>query len=218
MEKTKDELAKEAQQTVHAKLSRIQFALKAPKSAEGRFGKHRNVESILEALKPILHEEGCALTLDNQAIEVNGRIYQQATARLYSGDKFVEVSAQAWEGELSRGLDAPQVTGSASSYARKYALGGLFAIDDSKDPDSHKDDPAPPAKAADPLPAKPTPPKEPKPGDPVTAMQKNQLRNMMAALEMDNEAMGLLVELTLDKPNVDTYGDFVKVKEAIEAQ
>lgn len=128
--------------TVLQKLGAIQTELKSPKNQEGRFGKSRNVEGILESLKPLLKKYNCSVTLDSQVKEVGGRNYILATATFFDNDQTLEslvvkTTAMAWEGELSRGLDAPQVTGSATSYARKYALGGLFAIDDNKDPDSH---------------------------------------------------------------------------------
>lgn len=196
---------------IYTKLLELQTELKAPKNEQGRFGKHRNVEGILEALKPLLKKYGLTFVLDNEILGVEGRTYVQAIARLYyageAGLETIEVKAQAWEGDISRGLDSAQITGSASSYARKYALGGMFAIDDTKDPDSHKDDPRPPAK------------KEPAiqlDGDPATPRQKQQLKNMMTALEMDNDAMGLMVESVLGKPKVETLADYNAVVEAME--
>lgn len=203
----------ETKETVRTKLNAVQTELAAPKSQSGRFGKHRNVEDILAAVKPLLRAYKAIITLDNKTELVGDHYYINATASFYNAESDeppVVVSAQAWEGDLSRGLDAPQVTGSASSYARKYALGGLLAIDDTKDPDSHKDDPEP-IKA--PTATKPEPPKD---TDPATPQQKQQLKNMMAALAMEPEAMSLMVESVLNKPTVDTYGDFNKVLEAME--
>lgn len=203
--------------SVAKKLLAIQEQLHAPKAEEGRFGKHRNVEGILEALKPHLKTNKAALVLTNDITEVNGRNYVSATATLIDseGGDTISATAHAWEGELSRGLDAPQVTGSASSYARKYALSGLFAIDDTKDPDSHRDDPEPPTPAK---PKAPVAPKKPelKDTDPATPQQKQQLKNMMTALGMEPDAMSMLVESVLEKPTVDTVGDFKKVVEAME--
>lgn len=132
--------------SVHERLRLIQEELKSPKTETGRFGKHRNVEGILESLKPLLKKHGLLLVMDSQMIEVGGRCYVEAAVTVTveaDRDNSITVHAQAWEGDISRGLDAPQVTGAASSYARKYALGGLFAIDDGKDPDSHSDAPEP---------------------------------------------------------------------------
>lgn len=145
--------------SIYEQLHNIQQELKAPKSETGRFGKHRNVEGILEGLKPVLKKHGCAIILDSSIVQVGERIYVKATAKLVNKEtNSVEASAYAWEGELSRGLDAPQVTGSASSYARKYALGGLFAVDDTKDPDGHTDPAPTPAKPAAAPPAQPSTP------------------------------------------------------------
>lgn len=133
--------------SITEKLGLIQHELKAPKTETGRFGKHRNAEGILQELKPLLDKHKCAVVLDNEIVEIGGRNYVRAVATLIDCEQDGQVSADAyaWEGDLSRGLDAPQVTGAATSYARKYALGGLFAIDDGKDdPDSHKEAPASP--------------------------------------------------------------------------
>lgn len=123
--------------SVHGKLQAVQHALKAPKDQQGRFGAHRSAESILAAVKPLLNEHGLILTMSDDIVSVGNRNYIKATATVLDAAGQLSASALAWEGEVSRGLDASQVTGMASSYARKYALGGLFAIDDTKDADSH---------------------------------------------------------------------------------
>lgn len=120
-------------------LVKIQSELKAPKNNYNSFGKYkyRSAEGILEAVKPLLKENGCYLTLSDDVQEVGGRIYIKATARITNKDQqHVEVSAYAREEETKKGMDASQITGTASSYARKYALNGLFAIDDTKDADA----------------------------------------------------------------------------------
>lgn len=128
--------------TIHEKLMAIQQALKAPKDLENKFGgyKYRSAESILEAVKPLLAENKCVLLLHDSMEEVGGRIYVKATATLKDVATLPEtqeitVSAFAREEESKKGMDASQVTGAASSYARKYALNGLFCIDDNKDSD-----------------------------------------------------------------------------------
>ncbi len=121
---------------VQVKLQAVQSALKAPKDQTGRFGKHRSAEKILEAVKPLLNEHGLILVLSDDIEEVGGRNYVKASAVVSDGSATIEASGLAWEGDVSRGLDASQVTGIASSYARKYALCGLFAIDDTKDADT----------------------------------------------------------------------------------
>lgn len=118
-------------------LARIQQELKAPKSQRNSFGKYnyRSCEDILEAVKPILG--GCVLTVTDSIEEVSGRIYVKAEATLQMSDSFpVSTTAYAREPETKKGMDESQITGAASSYARKYALSGLFCIDDTRDADA----------------------------------------------------------------------------------
>lgn len=120
------------------KLILIQSELKAPKSQYNSFGKYhyRNVEDILEAVKPLLKEQGLTLVLSDSIEAIGGRIYVKSTAKVSDGTDSVEVFAYARESETRKGMDDSQLTGSTSSYARKYALNGLFLIDDTKDADS----------------------------------------------------------------------------------
>lgn len=121
------------------KLMHIQTQIKAPKNLYNSFGryKYRNAEGICEAAKPYLKKEGCSLTLGDEIVEVGGRVYVMSTALLRdieSGEE-VLVSAYAREALEKKGMDDSQITGTASSYARKYALNGLFLLDDAKDAD-----------------------------------------------------------------------------------
>ena len=118
------------------KLVNIQQCLNAPKSQFNAFGKYkyRNCEDILEAVKPLLN--GSILTISDELINVGDRYYVQATAKLELGEEYFFATAFAREAESKKGMDEAQITGSASSYARKYALNGLFLIDDNKDPDT----------------------------------------------------------------------------------
>ena len=120
------------------KLINIQKKLKAPKGNFNKFGnyKYRSCEDILEAVKPLLAEEGCTLTLSDDIMMVGDRFYVRATATITDGTEKFEVSAFAREEETKKGMDGSQITGTASSYARKYALNGLFLIDDTKDADT----------------------------------------------------------------------------------
>lgn len=120
------------------KLMRIQSKLKAPKGQLNSFGgyKYRSCEDILEAVKPLLAEEDCTLTLSDEVKLIGDRYYIEATATLRSGNEEIQVSAYAREEESKKGQDSAQITGATSSYARKYALNGLFCIDDTKDPDT----------------------------------------------------------------------------------
>lgn len=126
-------------------LQQIQTELKAPKSQYNDFGRYhyRNCEDILEALKPILAKHKAAITLTDNIKQIGNRFYIEATATLYAGGETISVNASAREEDTKKGMDGSQITGAASSYARKYALNGLFAIDDTKDADT-------PQKAAEP--------------------------------------------------------------------
>jgi hypothetical protein len=130
------------------KLVKIQAELKAPKNQLNAFGKYkyRSAEDIIEAVKPILFKNNCALLISDEIVQVADRVYVKATAMLIDENNEelpIQVYGWAREEEVKKGMDAAQITGSASSYARKYALNGLFAIDDTKDADStneHKDE------------------------------------------------------------------------------
>lgn len=119
-------------------LGEIQFNLKAPKGQVNSFGhyNYRSCEDILEAVKPLLHKAGLTLTLSDDVIAVGNRIYVKATATVTNGTSSLSNTAFAREAETKRGMDDSQITGTASSYARKYALNGLFCIDDTKDADT----------------------------------------------------------------------------------
>lgn len=127
---------------ISEKLMRIQTQIKAPKNLYNSFGKYkyRNAEGICEAVKPYLEKEGCSLVLSDEIIEVGGRVYVKAEAVLTdieTGECSV-VTAYAREASEKKGMDDSQITGTASSYARKYALNGLFLLDDTKDADSEE--------------------------------------------------------------------------------
>lgn len=121
------------------RLIEIQQKLKAPKNQRNNFGNYnyRNAEDILEAVKPLLKEQELALILNDEIINVENRFYVKATVTIFDtdGKPIAQSSAFAREEENKKGMDGSQVTGASSSYARKYALNGLFAIDDTKDSD-----------------------------------------------------------------------------------
>lgn len=123
-------------------LSKIQTELKAPKNMYNSFGeyKYRNFEGICEAVKPMLKETGMTLTVTDSMENIGERYYVKATAVLKSLEDGSEVSVEALarEQDKKKGMDEAQITGAASSYARKYCLNGLFLIDDTKDPDSNE--------------------------------------------------------------------------------
>lgn len=118
----------------------IQNELKAPKGQFNSFGryKYRSCEDILEAVKPLLHKYSCSLNISDEVVMVGDRFYVKSTATLRkdTGEVISSSVACAREDETKKGMDGAQVTGAASSYARKYALNGLFCIDDTKDADT----------------------------------------------------------------------------------
>lgn len=129
---------------IYEKLSAIQCELKAPKSQFNKFGgyNYRSCEDILEAVKPICAKYKTTLVLEDEIVSIGTRYYVKATATLYdcenTGDDAEDLfsTAYAREEESKKGMDGSQVTGASSSYARKYALNGLFSIDDAKDSDA----------------------------------------------------------------------------------
>lgn len=126
---------------VYEKLAAVQKNLKVAKNQFNSFGKYnyRSCEDILEAAKPLCIANGLVLTVSDDILEVGGRIYVRALATVHDVEDpkaLVQSQAMAREAEDKRGMDASQLTGATSSYARKYALGGLFALDDTKDADA----------------------------------------------------------------------------------
>lgn len=158
------------------KLATIQSRLKAPKNQYNSFGKYkyRSCEDILEALKPLANEQGCTITIEDSPIMVGEWHYIQATATLSDGYNSKSVKAYARESETKSGMDSSQITGTASSYARKYALNGLFAIDDTKDADTMDNRP------------KAEPKVEPNPEAKELAKVKAQLKQAKTADEIKN--------------------------------
>ena len=125
---------------VYVKLMNVQSELNAPKNLYNSFGKYsyRSAESIMESVKPLLLKHKATLIVNDEIVFVEGRHYIKATARFIDVEtgEVVESSALAREEESKKGMDASQLTGATSSYARKYALGGLLCLDDNKDADA----------------------------------------------------------------------------------
>jgi len=119
-------------------LAKIQAAVKAPKGQFNQFGKYkyRSCEDIVEAVKPIINQMGFYLVITDEIVNIGNRFYVKAMAVLSNGEVYFQATAFAREEEIKKGMDGAQITGAASSYARKYALNGLFAIDDTKDADN----------------------------------------------------------------------------------
>lgn len=160
------------------RLLATQAALKAPKNQENKFGgyRYRSCEDILEAVKLLLLENGLLLMITDEPVLIGDRVYIKATATIMDAlgqtPDAISVSAYAREAESKKGMDEAQVTGSASSYARKYALNGLFLIDDTKDPDATNDH-------GKQTPSKPKPrkqtPEEPTPVEELRGLYKEAL-------------------------------------------
>lgn len=165
------------------KLKNVQQELKAPKDLINRFGgfNYRSAESILENVKPLLNKYGLILTISDEIVNIGARYYVKATARIESvNDSDIIIStAYAREPETKKGMDDSQITGATSSYARKYALNGLFAIDDNKDADSYE----PPKENEKPN-SQPTPPTSK-----VDDELKNSLLTKLSARGVDLSAM-----------------------------
>lgn len=125
---------------IYSRLQAVQMELKAPKDQYNNFGKYsyRSCEDILEVVKPLCQKQGLLLSLTDEIVEIGGRNYIKSIARVIemeTGKDFF-TTAFAREDELKKGMDGSQISGCASSYARKYALNGLFCIDDTKDADT----------------------------------------------------------------------------------
>lgn len=125
---------------IYGKLAAIQQELKAPKDKKNTYGgyNYRSAEGILEALKPVLVRHEATVVLTDELVQVGDRYYVKATAALWSTTDTDVVTATGWarEAEIKKGMDDSQITGTASSYARKYALNALLLIDDTKDADT----------------------------------------------------------------------------------
>lgn len=126
--------------TIYEKLAMIQSTLKAPKGQYNSFGKYkyRNCEDILESVKPLLAEVKAVVIIGDELELIGSRFYVKATARFIDCETDAQITntAYAREEDTKKGMDGSQITGASSSYARKYALNGLFAIDDTKDSDT----------------------------------------------------------------------------------
>lgn len=138
--KSKPATATKKVRTIGQKLASIQTTIKAPKNLYNSYGNYnyRNAEGILESVKPYLEREGCILLLEDKIEVIGDRYYVKATATLKDAETADEISVSAFARESleKKGMDSSQVTGATSSYARKYALNGLFLLDDTKDADT----------------------------------------------------------------------------------
>lgn len=182
------------------KLINIQRDLNAPKSQYNKFGKfyYRSCEDILGAVKPLCSREGVAVNIRDTIENIGGNNYVKATAYLLNGEDgeiIAEASAYAREAVQKAGMDDSQITGTASSYARKYALNGLFAIDDTKDADSDEGQQKPENKPAAAKESKPVTKPEQKPEKPLTLKEAMQEQIEVKGTKY---RLGALSEVQLD--------------------
>lgn len=191
--------------SLHEKLVDMQNRLKVPKDDYNSFsGFHfRNIEGIQEKVKPLLKEHNCTLTFVDDVVAIEGRVYVKSTAILSDGsDKTIQVPGFARESLSKTKWDEAQLTGSSSSYARKYAAGGLFLIDDNKDPDAHDNTKVAQKKEV----AKPVVTDTPKNSE--LAVAKNELNKMFDTYGYDNPVKKkVFINQVLDKNTVDTIDE-----------
>lgn len=177
--------------SLYEKLNTIQIKLKAPKNQRNNFGNYnyRSCEDILEGVKPLLQETQTTLRLQDEIVQVGNRIYVKATATLSDGENEIKTSAFAREAESKKGMDESQVTGAASSYARKYALNGLFAIDDTKDADTNEQ-----YQQSNRAPARKQPAPQMKGGE-STPEEKAEMKNLLSSKKADGSAVFTKAEM-----------------------
>lgn len=181
------------------KLTEIQNELKAPKNQYNAFGKYkyRSCEDILEAVKPLLKKHDCTLTITDEVKEVGGMVFIEAMVTIDDGNAVTDCKAQAGIDPNRKGMDIAQSFGSSSSYARKYALNGLFLIDDTKDADATNDH----GKAAN---SKPTPAPTPK-------------SQRVIVTEGDENYMKIIKGVAIGKATLQQALDKFNISEEVEA-
>ena len=183
------------QYSLKSKLMHIQTELKAPKNLYNSFGKYhyRNAEGIQEALKPFEKEYGVIVTLSDEIVEVGGRVYVKATATITDAEESISVTAYAREALDKKGMDDAQVTGATSSYARKYALNGLFLLDDTKDVDTEEYQSAGKQAPSRPAPKSETPKKE---NNEPNKSHRDLFREFIAENHPSNETIMSIISKT----------------------
>lgn len=199
---------KAKQQTLSEKLNHIQTNLNAPKNLFNKFGnyKYRNLEGIFEGLKPLLQETKCTVTVSDEIVCVNEMNYIKATATLANGsDESISVTGWARESVQKKGMDDSQITGSTSSYARKYAMNGLFAIDDTKDADSMDNS------------NHVTVTKKSSPKKTDKALTDSQKANILGLLEKVDKEYATTVKLSLNNGKI-TQGNYNDCVKAIKSK
>lgn len=196
---------KAKEQNIYEKLNHIQANLNAPKNLFNKFGnyKYRNLEGIFVGLKPLLKETGCTILVSDEIVCINEMNYIKATATLSWGVNNISVTGWARESVSKKGMDDSQITGSTSSYARKYAMNGLFAIDDTQDADSMDNSTHTTTKKTT------TAPKKAKTNEPLTDSQKASLLSLLEKVDKDY-AVTVKLSLNNGKVHQGNYNDCVK--------
>ena len=183
------------------KLLAVQAELKAPKGQYNSFGKYkyRSCEDILEAVKPLLKKHGAAITISDELVQIGNRIYVKATATFWNtennGGLPIENTAFAREPDTKKGMDESQITGTASSYARKYALNGLLLIDDTKDADTdeNRNERENRAKKQKEQPKQET--VEDRTGEPAYPTEESMVNDLLAVASKSEKVNGMLTKL-----------------------
>ena len=187
---------------IHEKLLTIQVGLKAPKSQYNSFGKYayRSASDIMEAVKPWLSKCKCTLVLNDDLIPMGAEMYLKSTAILTDAEsekgEFIQVSGYAREDHDAKGMSAPQMSGSVSSYTHKYVLGQLFLIDDTKDPDTEEYQAAGKKQAA------------PKPKEKPAENKPAMVKKLVSIYEEDKELFNNL--LTSGEPSFKAAAEVIK--------
>ena len=184
-------------------LLQIQQTLNAPKNLTNKFGgyKYRSAETILEAAKPLLKEQGIVITINDTLEQIGDRYYIKATVSLHKDNHTITTQAYAREEESKKGMDGSQITGASSSYARKYALNGMFAIDDTKDSDATND--------GKPVVQKPN----------TLAAKKDELNKLLESEGYDNAPKKqAVIHAVLKKLTINSEADAQKVIDSIRKQ
>lgn len=179
------------------KLLAVQAELKAPKGQYNSFGKYkyRSCEDILEAVKPLLKKHGASITISDELVQIGNRIYVKATATFWNADGTggvnIENTAFAREPDTKKGMDESQITGTASSYARKYALNGLLLIDDTKDADTDENRNERENRAK----KQKEQPVEDRTGEPAYPTEESMVNDLLAVASKSEKVNGMLTKL-----------------------
>lgn len=178
------------------KLLAVQAELKAPKGQYNSFGKYkyRSCEDILEAVKPLLKKHGATITINDELVQIGNRIYVKATARFWDTNQnsgVIDNTAFAREPDTKKGMDESQITGTASSYARKYALNGLLLIDDTKDADTDENRNERENRAK----KQKEQPVEDRTGEPAYPTEESMVKDLMGVASKNEKVNGMLTKL-----------------------